>query len=119
MGFIAPASTNAPVPFSLPQGRKANKVRDKGLSALPSSALIGVERRFAFFTSFPFIPRFYLDFIAPGLRWGTPFALCCVTDGRMKANTKRRYYTKQRGNLPCPLRPIPASTVQAHGKMKN
>jgi hypothetical protein len=43
------------------QGRKAATARDRGLSALLSSAPTGVDRLLAFFTSFPFIPRFCLD----------------------------------------------------------
>ena len=94
-------------------------MRDRGLSALLSSAPIGVDRLLAFFTSFPFIPRFYLDFITPGLRSGMPSTPRCFADGRRRANAKRRYYTKRRGNLPCPLRPIRRAAVQALGKMKN
>jgi hypothetical protein len=56
------------------QGRKAATVRDRGLSALPSSAPTGVNRRFAFFTSSSFIPRFYVDFLVLDLLLGTPAA---------------------------------------------
>ena len=95
------------------QGRKAATARDRGLSALPSSALTGVDRLLAFFTSFPFIPRFCLDLLAPELCSGTPSAIRCFADGRRRANTKRHYYTERRGNLPCQLRPIQASGEQA------
>ena len=78
-----------------------------GLSALPSSAPTGVDRLLPFFTSFPFIRRFCLDLLAADLYSGTPSALRCYADGRRRAKTKRNYYTKWRGNLPCRLRPIP------------
>jgi hypothetical protein len=104
--------------FAARQGRKAATARDGGLSALHSSALIGVDRLLGFFTSFPFIPRFCLDFLAPDFRSGTPSALPCFTYGRMGANAKRRYYTKRRGNLPCQLRPILASCGPPVGQSK-
>jgi hypothetical protein len=98
------------------QGRKADTARDRGLSALPSSAPTGVDRPLPFFTSFPFIPRFCLDLITLELCSGTPSALHCFTDGRMSANTKRRYYTERHGNLPCQLRLIPGAGCKPLGK---
>jgi hypothetical protein len=86
------------------QGRKADTARDRGLSALPSSAPSGVDRPLPFSPLFSFIPRFCLDFIAPDFRSGTLSTRRWFADGRMRANAKRRYYTKRRGNLPCRLR---------------
>ena len=94
------------------QDRKGATARLWGLSALPSLALMDVDRLLAFFTSFPLIPRFCLYIVAAELYSGTPSALRCFADDRMRANTKRYYYTEWRGNLPCRLRPIPASNVQ-------
>jgi hypothetical protein len=94
------------------QGRKAATARDRGLSALPSSALIGVDRLRPFFTSFSFIARFYLDFPAPELSSGMLSALRRFADGRMRANAKPHYYTKRRGDSLCQLRPNPASGLR-------
>src|SRR5665213_1841874 len=76
------------------QGRKAATARDRGLSALLSSAPTGVDRPLPFFTSFPFNPRFCLDRFTHSLCSGTPSAIRCFMDDRMRANTKRHYYTK-------------------------
>ncbi len=88
------------------QGRKAATARDRGLSALPSWALIGVDRLLAFFTYFLFITRFYLDFLTPELSSAMPKAMLCFAADGVRSNTKRRYYTKRRVHSPCQLRSI-------------
>jgi len=104
-----PSNSGRVVENSPRQGRKAATARVRGLSVLPSLAPSGVDRLLPFFTSFSFIPRFYLDFLTPELCSETPSAIRCFADGRRRANTNRQKCTKRCGNSPCQLRPIPAS----------
>ena len=99
------------------QGRKAAFARDRGLSALRSLALTDVDRLLALFTFFPFIPRFYLDFLAPELYSGTPSTTRCFADGRRRAKIKRHHYTEWRGNLPCQLRRHPGERADYWGRL--
>ena len=73
-------------------------MRDGGLAPLPSSALTGVDRPLAFSTYFPFISRLYLHLFGPEPYSETPSAKQGIADGRMRAKTKRLYYTERRGN---------------------
>jgi hypothetical protein len=81
------------------KGRKAAFARDGGLSALPSSALIDLDRPHAFFTYYSFTSLFCLYSLTLELYSRTASALHRFADGLMTANTKRPKSTEWRGHL--------------------
>ena len=84
-----------------PQGRKAAFARDRGLSALPSLTLIGLDRPLAFATSTSFTHRFCLHIVVPKLCSERRSVLHGFADSWTRPITKRPYYTERGDRSHC------------------